>query len=379
MSNNFIPNYGNEANFPNDIVNGNLYISEDTKRIFADLNNNRIQISDVLFVDSKPLIGITNKLYVVKSDNSLWIFNNNWIQLNSGGGQPSSDVLIDNQTITKNSNQELQSIGTLDNNGDVIKYWTGTKVQYDLIENKDDNTIYNITDDVILVEEDHFIPAGTILTVETDGSGDFTNLSSAINYLNGKYSNGSVTIKLGDGTFQEAEPLIIDGTRFNFSQLNIVGNGSTKTIINMNISAGDVTEINKILPTTFCFLSNFKIISPGRILMIYGQVITQDLAIEGTSSTNSNACIFVYGGGHLHIKGTITTNKSEMGICSNSLVTMEYSATHICANCTIGLFVVRGGEIKLNNVKLQYTSVTNVTNQTIGTANATGYISGTKQ
>ena len=55
---------------------------------------------------------------------------------------------IDNSTITKNSDDELQAIGVIDNNsGGAIKTWTGTKAQYDAITTKDANTLYNITDD----------------------------------------------------------------------------------------------------------------------------------------------------------------------------------------------------------------------------------------
>lgn len=363
MSSNFIPNYGNEADFPNDVVNGNLYISEDTKRIFADLNNNRIQISDILFVDSKPLIGITNKLYIVKSDNSLWIFNNNWIQLNSGGGQSSSsDVLIDNKTITKNSNQELQSIGTLDNNGDVIKYWTGTKAQYELIENKDDNTIYNITDDVILVEEEHFIPAGTILTVETDGSGDFTNLSSAIKYLNGKYSNGSVTIKLGDGTFVENTNFDVNGQSFNISSLIIEGNGSTSIIKFTNSSTQYASNL-KFLNGLFTINNLTLQVNGGRALYI--STNCQATCSSVTITGGHDACLYVDSGGKICIKGSLTLangTKANGGCirCYGAFVTVYYNTTIKMSNADIGVYSGGGGIVQIDRSKYTASSVTTV-------------------
>lgn len=48
-----------------------------------------------------------------------------------------------------NSNEEIQAIGAIDsnNNTTALKLWTGTRNQYNAIQNKDPNTLYNITDD----------------------------------------------------------------------------------------------------------------------------------------------------------------------------------------------------------------------------------------
>lgn len=57
-------------------------------------------------------------------------------------------VTIDDITITQNTNDELQTIGVIDDNsGNALKTWTGTRAQYDAITTKDPNTLYNITDD----------------------------------------------------------------------------------------------------------------------------------------------------------------------------------------------------------------------------------------
>ena len=58
-------------------------------------------------------------------------------------------TVIDNKSITENSNDELQTVGVIDQNNtsNAIKTWTGTKAQYDAIITKDSNTLYNITDD----------------------------------------------------------------------------------------------------------------------------------------------------------------------------------------------------------------------------------------
>ena len=60
----------------------------------------------------------------------------------------SSSISIDNNTITNNSNDMIQTVGVIDQKtGNSDKFWTGTLEEYNAITNKDDNTFYNITDD----------------------------------------------------------------------------------------------------------------------------------------------------------------------------------------------------------------------------------------
>lgn len=56
---------------------------------------------------------------------------------------------IDGITITRNENNAIQTIGVIDKNGEetAVKTWTGTKAEYDALENKDADTLYYITDD----------------------------------------------------------------------------------------------------------------------------------------------------------------------------------------------------------------------------------------
>lgn len=67
-----------------------------------------------------------------------------WEEVELGGA-----IDIDGNTITLNSNDEIQTIGVIDssNNATALKLWTGTRAEYDAITTKDANTLYNITDD----------------------------------------------------------------------------------------------------------------------------------------------------------------------------------------------------------------------------------------
>ena len=55
---------------------------------------------------------------------------------------------LDNKSITKNTADELQTVGVINQNNasQAIKTWTGTKAQYDAIVSKDSGTLYYLTD-----------------------------------------------------------------------------------------------------------------------------------------------------------------------------------------------------------------------------------------
>lgn len=86
----------------------------------------------------------------------------------SGGG---GSVDIDNSTITTNSSDEIQTVGIKDVRTDnTLKFWTGTKAQYDAISPKDSNTLYNVKDDITIQTAvlSAMFPVGSIYTAKTN-------------------------------------------------------------------------------------------------------------------------------------------------------------------------------------------------------------------
>lgn len=85
-----------------------------------------------------PLVSGTN----IKTVNSQSL-------LGSGNISIQADPAIDSKSITKNTSNQLQTVGVIDQNSTstALKQWSGTKAQYDAIATKDANTLYNITDD----------------------------------------------------------------------------------------------------------------------------------------------------------------------------------------------------------------------------------------
>ena len=90
--------------------------------------------------------------------------------------------------------QRIDSI-TNQNGSTQLKYWTGTQAEYDAITSKDNNTLYNITDDGI--------------TYDNIANNDLSNLSSTgKNVIDGQWVNGNnqqlvynVTLESGTHTY----------------------------------------------------------------------------------------------------------------------------------------------------------------------------------
>lgn len=55
----------------------------------------------------------------------------------------------DGVSITENAKGQIQTIGVIDNNGEATKIWNGTRVEYEAIEVKDPDTLYNVSDDEV--------------------------------------------------------------------------------------------------------------------------------------------------------------------------------------------------------------------------------------
>lgn len=96
----------------------------------------------------------------------------------TGGGGGSEE---DNITITKNSQNKIQTVAIIDSNtGSAEKTWIGTKQQYDAIQTKDSNTLYYITDD------------GAISVSWGDIDGTLSNQTDLSNALNNKVDTSKV-------------------------------------------------------------------------------------------------------------------------------------------------------------------------------------------
>lgn len=59
----------------------------------------------------------------------------------------SSNVQVDNLTITTNASDEIQTVATINQNSGILKFWKGTKLEYDNLPSHDPDTQYTVTGD----------------------------------------------------------------------------------------------------------------------------------------------------------------------------------------------------------------------------------------
>lgn len=158
------------------------------------LNNSSFTASQWQAINS----GITDNLVgEFKAKGALLDYANDVLSLEDSEGNVLSSVTIqasaaaDGKSITKNTSDELQTIGVINQNDTTtaIKTWTGTKAQYDAIVTKDINTEYFCTDNGELYLGDVKIGSGGGLEIGDIG---FAPLGIDETKNKRRYLNGQV-------------------------------------------------------------------------------------------------------------------------------------------------------------------------------------------
>ena len=149
-------------------VTANITVPTDTN----DLTNGAGYITGITSSDVTTALGYTPLSNSTKYGADLSYSSNTLQLLDQDGNNLGNSVTIqsspdiDGISITTNADDELQTVGVIDQNNTstAIKTWTGTKAQYDAIVTKDANTLYNITDDtdVTLTLLEALYPVGSI-------------------------------------------------------------------------------------------------------------------------------------------------------------------------------------------------------------------------
>lgn len=209
------------------------------------------------------------------------------------------------------------------------------------------------------------MPAGTILTVETDGSGQFTQLSEAINYLTNKWSNGNVTIQLGEGAFDSLTYIAVS----SIPLLIIKGvSQSATTIASVNLTGigfCQLTDLSvKSTSTPAVYVNDYVHFICKRVKMSVPNATSATvMTVSHLARVNVNTCIF-----HSDIKGGTgfyLTTGVPIGTYGNCTFENLNTAAY-----------VRFGGILCNKGENTYTNITNTTNQSVGVSSAYGVIYG---
>ena len=132
--------------------------------------------------------------------------------------QAAAGAVVDGVTINRNTNDELQTIGVIDdNNGNALKIWTGTKAEYEtLLPTIDNNTLYNVTD------TEEIYKGLTLIADKTKAS----SIISALGYT--PADDTGVVHKAGDETItgQKTFTPSTHQTLFTDSELSVQANAN---------------------------------------------------------------------------------------------------------------------------------------------------------
>ena len=218
-----------------------------------------------------------------------------------------------------------------------------------------DNLDYASSGHTGFMSDENYIPSGTTINVELDGTGDFTNLSDACEYIQGKYSDGDVVIKLGEGTFILDSQLLIETTKFNFAQLRIEGEG-TSTIIQGTSS----NNLNISREGTSIWMSNvdFNITDGNKTKYAMAVVVRLGARFDAYRCNFTGGGILVYRNAQLQSEISSFSNV-ESAIRAQSGSIVACAQTQVFNNVTSAFTVSRGGIITMHNCKCTFTDTNN--------------------
>lgn len=240
-----------------------------------------------------------------------------------------------------------------------------------------DTSTNPVQNKVIYPSLNGFLPSGTIINVKTDGSGDFTSLADAINYLTGKWSNSIVTIQLGNGTF-DITTISIDTIFFNIPLLIIRGSGISNTTL--RCISKDKAAIT-VFDWSSVVFRNFTMDGLNQSDNICGirPDIKSDVKIDNIKFQNMLIGIGALSNNHCELNGNLSFENVTYGIDSRyggNIYLTESSTGWSFTNCNTAYRVSTGGQIHGTSLSVTYTNVTNKVSQTVGTATNNGWITG---
>lgn len=232
----------------------------------------------------------------------------------------------------------------------------------------------------------NYLPAGTVINVKLDGTGDFTSLIDAINFLNNKWCPTVVKIILFEGTFTLSDTLYVRDIQKSIPLLEICGASSESTIIQGSDDFPTYrmisTEWNQ--PVIFHDLTfkrgNSTTLIRGIEALLGSNVFIGNCVFDGFS----DASVLCQTISRVLFYGTVTFKNftyramyAEGGYIASVWDTV---LNFVNEGSSVGtaFFAGTGGQIHITgNNTINLTNIASRTNIGIGTASNTGWITGT--
>ena len=158
---------------------------------------------------------------------------------------------IDNISITKNANEDIQAVAVMNRNNTnkAVRTWTGTREEYDALENKDANTLYYITDE----PDDYEVKANKTLTInELSTDEQYPSAKAVYNSLKEKadisYVNNQLATKANASDLGNLSQLQTNDKTSTVAAINEVLNEGSKikNIDNLSITSNENNEIQTV-------------------------------------------------------------------------------------------------------------------------------------
>ena len=227
---------------------------------------------------------------------------------------------------------------------------------------------------------DNYIPDGTVIHVKADGTGDYATIKEAVDSLEGKWSNGIVTIQLDAGTHYINNRVNIRLAQSNFKEIVIAGAGASSTIIESQLGTGNnppiyCSEVGTVRLKDFTLKH-----SSGTQSTDYRGICAERMSIlfvSGLSFIGANLALRALNGATIFASGTFNFTGLNVAIDTNGGAKMVFSgATNNFTNVTTAYTVVNGSVINGWAVTSNYTNVTTKVSQAVGTSTNNGWITG---
>lgn len=229
-------------------------------------------------------------------------------------------------------------------------------------------------------EDANFLPAGTVINVKADGTGDFATLKDAVDSLQGKWSNGVIKIQLDSGVHILNDTIAFNGSENGIPLLIISGNGAENTILqsgltgtgyllrvrfNANVHMEDL-KVAHPSGTSSTDYRGFEIGECAR-LSLY-----RTITFDGISR-----CCHNYANGVVIIAGTVNVLNSKIAFnVSGGILTSASNQILNLTNVGTAFNISNGGQMHGYGLNVNKTNVTKVSNMSVNTATNDGWITG---
>ena len=334
-------------------------------------NIGEVKLADAIFTvtDDKPFNFTcgTDDLYIKTNELGAMLTVLDMGVISSGGGGGGSTYVLPTASTSTLGGVKIDGTSITINQGVISSTVDST------ISSSSTNPLQNKVSYPVL---SNFIPSNVAINVRSDGTGDFTTIADALTYLEGKWSNGGITLSV-KGTFNISSGIVIDTKTFAFPSLAFTGDTVNNTIINYS---GTGTAIKVRGSSIIVRLTNFTLNHTGTSPVgVAFQDFTNgyidnatlnftNTAIDGITSSRTTLTEL---GDYINITNATSAIHADQGGKLFAGV-MTHSSITNCSTC----WQVSNGAILsgVGSTTPTYTNVTNKFSQTVGTATTNGWI-----